>query len=371
MLEKPYKPAYSLVLMGMFKNMLGSEESLFLDPVPLDYDYVPKLVPYREQEQRQIALCIKPLLAGRNGRNLLLHGPPGVGKTVAVRHLIKELEEEAEDIIPIYINCWQKNTSYKIILELCNTLDYRFTQNKKTDELFTVVRQILNKKSAVLVFDEVDKLEDVDFIYFLLEELYRKSIILITNYREWLVDLDSRIKSRLTAELLEFRQYNSHETEGILRERMKYAFVSGIWEEPAFQEIVMRAVSLGDIRTGLYLMREAGQAAEDKASKKITSEFVGAALQKLEAFSIKKQDELEEESRFILSLVKGKTDVRIGDLFREYEQNGGKLVYKSFQRKINKLAENRFISVKKVMGGSEGSTTLISSMGNIKKLTEF
>ena len=57
----------------MFSSMLGSEESLFRDPIPLDYDYMPKLVPYREKQQQQIALCIKPLLAERNGRNILIH----------------------------------------------------------------------------------------------------------------------------------------------------------------------------------------------------------------------------------------------------------------------------------------------------------
>ena len=60
-------------LMSMFSSMLGSEESLFRDPIPLDYDYMPKLVPYREKQQQQIALCIKPLLAERNGRNILIH----------------------------------------------------------------------------------------------------------------------------------------------------------------------------------------------------------------------------------------------------------------------------------------------------------
>ena len=175
--------------------MLGAQESLFRDHVPLDFDYIPKLVPFREKEQQAIASCIRPLLSERNGRNLFLFGPPGVGKTVACRHLLKELEDEAEGIIPLYINCWQKNSSYKIALELCSLLEYKFTHNKKTDELFKILRDALNKKAIVLVLDEVDKLEDNDFLYAFLEEIYRKTIILITNYKEWIAELDSRIKS--------------------------------------------------------------------------------------------------------------------------------------------------------------------------------
>ena len=120
--------------MGLFDNMLKDHESLFRDTVPLDYDYMPKLILYRENKQQHIASCIQPLFQKRNGRNTLIHGPPGIGKTVATRHVLRELEEETDEIEPIYINCWQKNTSYKVIVELCEKLNYRFTHNKKTDE---------------------------------------------------------------------------------------------------------------------------------------------------------------------------------------------------------------------------------------------
>ncbi len=357
--------------MGMFKNMLGAEESLFRDHVPLDFDYIPKLVPYREQEQRVMAACIRPLLAQRNGRNLFLYGSPGVGKTVACRHLLKELEEETEEVIPIYVNCWQKNTSYKITLEICSLLDYKFTHNKKTDELFKIIKDALNKKAVVLVLDEVDKLEDTDFLYAFLEEVYRKTVVLITNYRDWLTQLDNRIKSRLTAELLEFKPYNKTETDGILRERLKYAFVPGCWEEAAIEMAVSKAYELHDVRAGLYLLKEAGNAAEDRSSKNITTEHMGTAITKLEEFSIKKKDDLEDETKTILELIKRHSGKKIGDVFKEYQTEGGKMVYKTFQRKITKLAENRFISVKKIMGGAEGSTTIIRSAGSIKTLENF
>jgi Cdc6-like AAA superfamily ATPase len=70
------------------------------------------------------------------------------------------------------------------------------------------VKKILNRKSLVFCLDEVDKLENYDTIYFILEDLYKKTLILITNERSWLDELDKRIRSRLYAELLEFRAYN-------------------------------------------------------------------------------------------------------------------------------------------------------------------
>ena len=121
--------------MGIFDNMLSSDESLFRDMVALDYDYLPKILPYRENEQKYMAVCIKPLFSKRNGKNLFIHGAPGIGKTAATKHILKDLQEETEDIIPIFINCWQKNTTYKIMIDICEQLEYRFTH--KRDRCYT------------------------------------------------------------------------------------------------------------------------------------------------------------------------------------------------------------------------------------------
>ncbi len=96
--------------MSLFKDMLKDNETLFKNTIALDYDYVPKLVPFREKHQHFIASCIRPLFQNRNARNIVIHGLPGVGKTVACKHVINELEEETDDIEVLYVNCWKKNT---------------------------------------------------------------------------------------------------------------------------------------------------------------------------------------------------------------------------------------------------------------------
>ena len=357
--------------MALFKDMLKSDESLFKNSVALDYDYMPKLIKYREGEQQQMASCIKPLFQKRNGRNLFIYGPPGIGKTLACKHVIKEIEEQSDEIIPIYINCWQKNTSFKILIEMCNILDYKLTHNKKTDELFNIVKGILNKKSVVLVFDEADKLDDFDFLYSILEEIYRRSIFLINNDSSWLSELEDRIKSRLMPEMLEFRPYNNKEIDGIIRERIKYAFFENVWQEEAVELAVEKTFELGDIRSGLYLLREAGNAAEDRSSRKITLDDIKKALEKLPDFSSKNTSELEEEKKFILDIIKKNSGKKIGEIYKEYQAAGGKAVYKTFQRKIAKLEKDNFISTEKITGGKEGKTTIISYKDITKKITDF
>jgi len=358
--------------MGTFNDMLKSGESLIKNEIALDYSYIPKLIPYRESQMRKIAASIKLLFQKRSGRNMFIYGPPGVGKTVAVKHLLQEIEEESEDVTPFYINCWQKNTAFKILIEMCDIIGYKFVQNKRTDELFAVIKQYVNKseRSAVFVFDEIDKIEDLNFVYNILEDIFRKSVILITNYKEYVAELDERIKSRLTAEMLEFQAYNLSETRGILKQRMEYAFVPVIWEEDAVEAIVQKTAKMLDVRAGLYMMKEAALTAEERSSRKITAADVSVAMKKLDDFSIKKTEELEEEVKLILDIIKDNNNKRIGEVYKAYQDGGGKLVYKTFWRKINKLEEDKFISTKKIGGGKEGKTTIIS-YGKEKKLTEF
>ena len=355
---------------SLFKDILGSSETLFKNDVALDYSFQPKIVPYREKEQRLIASCVKPLFQEKTGKNVFIFGQPGVGKTVACRHILKELEEETDEIIPLYINCWQRNTTYKIILEICELMDFKFVQNKKTEELFRWIKQTLNKKSVVFVFDEADKLEDLDFLYMILEEIYRKTIILITNYKDWAIELEERIKSRLMPEMIEFKPYSYEETKGILKQRIEYAFHPNVLDNEAFELIAKKTADLQDIRTGLHLMKEAGLIAESKSSRKILLEHAKQALSKLDEFSIKNPNELASDEKLILDLVKNNSGKRIGDFFKMYQNSGGKLVYKSFQRKVDKLEKDKFIVVEKTAGGNEGNTTIIKHISE-KKLTDF
>ena len=351
--------------MGLFDNVLMADQSLLKNEAPLDYEFIPKIIPFRESEQQYLATCIKPLFADRTGRNVLVYGAPGIGKTVAVRHVLKDLEEETDDIHIIYCNCWKQNTTYKVLVEVCEQLGYRFTQNKKTTELFSVVTSLINKKSAVIVFDEIDKAEDFDFIYTLVEELYKKTIVLITNYKSWIFELDERIRSRLLAELVEFKAYNQEECFGILKERVAYAFIPDVISDSTLQLIAKKTYQLKDIRSGLFLLRESALLAEEQSSKIISPDIVTQAINKLDEFTSKRTQELDEESRFVHNLVAQHSGKKIGDLFTAYQQAGGSASYKTFQRKINKLQEGNFIKLTKKTGAG-GNTTIVE-----KKLTDF
>lgn len=351
--------------MGLFDDVLRANETLVRNENVLDYEFMPKILRFREGEQQYLATAMKPLFQNRSGRNLLICGAPGIGKTLSVKHVLNELEEETDDVNTVFVNCWQHNTSYKVFVEICEQLGYHFTQNKKTTELQKVALQLLNKNPSVVVFDEIDKAEDKDFLYVLAEGIYHKAIFLITNYKSWLLELDERIRSRLTAEIQEYREYNSKETEGILQERVDLGFVPDCWEKDAFSAVCDKTSKLKDIRSGLFLLKHSGLNAEDRSSRKIEIIDVQKAITQLDEFTIKNSQSLDEEAQFILGVVKEHSGKKMGDLFKAYEVAGGKASYKTFQRKIAKLQEGKFIKLTKQTGAG-GNTTIVE-----KKLTEF
>ncbi|MEK6941150.1 MAG: AAA family ATPase [Nanoarchaeota archaeon] len=327
--------------MGLFEGMLKDDESVFLNPEHLDFDYQPKQIKHREEHQQVIATCIKPLLNRRNGSNLLVYGQPGVGKTVSIKHVIQELKQTTDKVRLIYINCWKKETAYRVCLGICEQIGYSWTQDKNTEELIKKISEILNKDSAVIVFDEFDKLEDHNVVYNLIESIYRKTFILISNDREVIQDIDSRVRSRLPLKELEFAKYTAGQTRDILEQRKNYAFVKGVFSEGAFNTIVDTTIKTGDIRFGLHLLREAGNCAECRASRIIEEKDAREALRSINSFIINKETQLKDSEKEILKLIKDHPGNSTRDLFEFYT---GDKSYRTFQRILYDLVEARIIS---------------------------
>ncbi len=352
--------------MGLFKDILADNESLFINEDALDTEYTPPIIKYRENQQRYIATCINPLLSGRNGKNLFITGKPGIGKTVAVRHILNELNKETEEIETIYINCWKKDTAYKVIMDICEQLNYKFIQNRRTDELLKEIAKILNKKAAVIVLDEADKLAEISIIYNLLEDIYKKTIILITNEKEWLSELDQRIRSRLMPEVLEFQPYNFEEIEGILKQRIEFALIPNVLEKEAFELIAKKTFEVRDIRAGLFLLKESVNAAESEASRRVRINHANKAVEKLNDFHIKSSADLADDELRILDFIKMHSGKSMGDIYKEYEKNMP-LAYRTFFRKIKHLEKSKRVSLQ-----SEGiGRATVVVYGEEKKLNEF
>ena len=351
--------------MGYFDDsILKDSESLFIKKENLDFNYIPTEVPYRENQKQEIANCIKPLFRDVGGRNLFITGSPGIGKTCAVLHLFEDLKSKTDEVIPIYINCWKKDTAYKIVKEICEQIDYKWTSNKTTEELIKIISNILNKKSTVICLDEIDKLKEDNILYNFSEDLFKKTLILIANDASWISNLENRIRSRLNCGYLEFKPYNYNETMGILKRRIESAFVPGVFNPNSIELVSEKTHEVGDIRFGLDLLRNSGDLAEAKSSKKIELDDIKEAITKSSEFKIKKVSEFKDEDQFILKLIKENSGKTIRALFEIYQKNNGEKAYRSFHRIIQNLNSNKMIEVKT----KEGSPSIVNYT---KKLDDF
>ncbi|MEK6812816.1 MAG: AAA family ATPase [Nanoarchaeota archaeon] len=343
---------------NLFKDMLKGDESLFLDIGVLDPDFIPPVIEGRENEQQWIASCIKPLFLHRPGRHAFITGSPGIGKTLAVRYLLQELEQETQEIFPVYINCWKKDSPHKIMLALCEALGYTFVQNRTVGELLEEIAKIINKKSAVLVLDEADKILDESILYHLLESLLPISLLLVSNDAEYLSVLDDRIISRLHAEEIVFASYTFDETYQILQKRAHHAFVPHVFEKDAFDLLVQKAFALRDIRAGLFLLREAGEQAESHSSRKIQLRHAESALTILSLFKIRSSAGLNEDDQKLLQLIKNHSGITMSELYALYKRHGQEKTYRTFNRKIDVMAKQRIIT-KKTISAYPGRTTKV------------
>jgi archaeal cell division control protein 6 len=247
--------------LSLFDDILRDEESLFVNEQALDYDYAPKDIPFREKQQQHIAEAIKPLFQKKSGRNLFITGSQDIDKTVAVKHVLRELEEKTDDIFIEVVNCSKKGTS----------------------ELIKVLSKIPNKKESIIVLEDVEQLKEVNLLHTLSKNY--SCIFMISNDKDWIANLDNEIKFTLNADILEFKPYSYRETFKILKKRASYAFTPGVIRNKTIKFIAKRAYKNKDVRTGIFLLRESGNIAEMKESKKVKIKHCKKAIEKLDTYS--------------------------------------------------------------------------------------
>ncbi len=337
----------------LFSDILMHDETLFADESLLDYDYVPEEMPERDAEITEIAESIKPLFSERKAGNLFIFGNPGVGKTASVNFVFNELRKTGGDIIPIYINCWNNQTTHTIALELARIAGLLYPpKGVPTEEIVkSALAKLKEKKGLVICLDEVDRLKDADILYLLINELSNAGLILITNHAEWKEYIEPRLASRLNLRNLEFKDYTEKEMYEILSRRAKMALRPGVIDSEMIKMIASGAGS--DVRKGMALLIETARLAEKDASKKILKKHVEEAMSKLKD---KVMLELSDEEKKVYDAIKENNGAVSGKIYEVYLENGGKLSMRSFRRYVKSLEKLGIIIAEQTGEGFQGKS---------------
>ncbi len=287
--------------LDMFFEAFLKKESVFFDKRTLQSAHIPETIPHREDQTKQLANILAPALRGDKPSNTFIYGKTGTGKTLTARHTTQKLMEIAErENVPlkvIYLNCKLKrsaDTEYRLIAQLARELGKSIPPTGlPTEEVYKEFFKALNKQNQnyILILDEIDQLVDKtgDNALYNLTRINEEqtesqiSIIGISNDIMFVDNLDPRVRSSLSEEEIVFPPYNALQIQSILRQRAEHAFKKDVLDQGVIEKCAAYAArDHGDARRALELLRVAGELADRKNSRKITTEHIDCAEQKID-----------------------------------------------------------------------------------------
>jgi len=358
---------------------LSWDETLFKEIEVFDPDYLPEEYTHRETQLSRLSSNLKPALRNSRPINSLCLGPPGTGKTTAVKMLFKEIEEMSNEnsermkgggginaipetpsipAIPVYVNCQIMNSRQRVFAKIFEKLHGYELPSYGTpfQKLYYNTMNKLAEKNKVLIvaLDDLNFLLDDQImnetLYALLkahEEIdgVKIGIIGIATDLKLSARLDERTGSIFHPDEIYFPPYGRDEVESILKNRVRAGFYENVISDEAFQKIVDLTYENTDIRLGLHLLKMSGLEAEKRASLKIGLEDVEAIIESGKKIFLRKViTVLGDEERVLLESIYTGKEKTSGDLFKEFgEKINKKISYTKFYDMLTKLESMKLI----------------------------
>lgn len=165
------------------------------DPTPLQTNYIPQNIEYREQEIE----ALRDVFSNESvSQNLFIRGLQGTGKTHVTHLSLEEIDNKC------YVDCSQHDTQYKALKQILQQL----TGEKIGDGYHTsdFQRKLVENPGVldtVVILDEIDFLllnDGDDLLYFLIrmETRGQTGLVLISSNHE---DLKNKIEERTYSSL--------------------------------------------------------------------------------------------------------------------------------------------------------------------------
>jgi cell division control protein 6 len=269
------------------------KKTILLNPGVLTESYLPEYLLFREDEVAQITRHLGRYLSGIQPGNLLIHGPPGTGKTHAIKIVSKSYNEFVNETginsKIIYINCKDK-TYYQTLVTLLHGLGVNFPERglgaaEAVESLIDYLKE--SNGRYIFVFDEIDKLKKTyrdkeepmnALIYRMsrLDELLDKEsplIVMISNKSNIIEKIEHATMAKFTPKTIYFREYNIEELYQILLDRIKSALAPGSFTtEPVKYLAELIKKNERDLRWGFRVLIEAALMAHDKLTTDLIEE---------------------------------------------------------------------------------------------------
>lgn len=343
----------TLLKKNIFSQSKNIEQSIFVNENVFYPDYIPENISSRDIEIKELSLSLKSLLSNKRANNFLIYGMPGTGKTLVSNFVLKELVEYSQKVKFVYINCIQENTKFSIYSKIISLFGDIFPRRGlASDEVFLRIKELFSKSDSmpVVILDEIDKLSNIDasdLLYSLARFTSKNkyfTLLLITNNKSFIQDLDLRTQSSLFLQDLEFKKYTSQDIKKILKERISYGLLKDAISEDLLGYISgFAAIRGGDARIAIDLLYKSAKDAEKTGLLKITKEILLKNSNLVDSIKFKEKIETfsKEEISFLKTLENKQKTNQLYDINKDISQ-------RSVRRYLLKFEKLGLISLKKI-----------------------
>jgi cell division control protein 6 len=366
-----------------------SKQTIFSDASVLSPHFVPKELPFRDEQISEIMTVISPALKARKPKNLIVYGKTGTGKTVSIKRIMEEFDKQEKDAAIVYLNCRIYNSRYRILQKVLKGFVPQLEKSGfGLPFLYEKMIEVTNKgKQIVVVLDEIDMVKDLDDLVYTLTRANDEmnsggvSIIGVSNKLSFKDALDPRSKSSLHETEMVFPPYTSNQLQEILSQRVAVGFKEDVVDSSAINlTAAITAQESGDARYALKLMLKAGELAEQNEGKKVTDKEVEDARHAVELdLAAETINTLPENHQIVLyaiakismsgskySRLEGMDDTFLfsGEIYEKYESLCKKMrkrprTLRWYKEYLNDLEMLGLITTTPSSKGIRGHTTLI------------
>lgn len=286
---------------GNMSPRFEPDDALYKRRDTLKVEYVPDQIVGRDSEIEEYEAALQPVINGEYPDNVFIYGKTGVGKTAVTNFLLSELKQSAShfdvELTVVTLNCDGLNTSYQAAISLINKLrnpeDHLAETGHPQSKVYRLLWEELNSYtgSVLLVLDEIDHIEDDTFLYQVTRadnngyiDNLRLGVIGISNDSTFRERLDAKVQSSLCETEISFPPYGTEELQQVLQQRADVAF----HEDAIDDGVIPLCAALGrqdggDARRAITILRKAGDLARTENARKVTTDHVERAQEKIEA----------------------------------------------------------------------------------------
>lgn len=332
----------------MFES-LAEKRPLLVNPYYLTDAYLPEKLLFRDEEMKMLVKHSSDFLFHQIPKNVVVHGPPGVGKSNAMRILVNSFNEVGErhgiNARALYLTV-KDLTYYKTLFRIAEMMGVKTSRGMSLADLhFAIVEYLKSSNNYYLiVLDEVDKMhknarssrepfDDVIYTTSRINERVGKvavSMFLITNNPRVVDSLSGPSYSSLSPVFIYFRDYTVDELREILKDRINKAFAQGAVDEEviAFLAAMIRRESR-DLRWAFQVLRVAPVY---EVNGKITEDSIRHAIKAVDKSAVDQMlKNLDVDYLLVLYALAAskKKSLTSSELFNEYKKAAAKFAWRA------------------------------------------